>query len=66
MPRSGRDLPAAQVETPAGLRAMAQRAVRLAMGIPGDQGAERLLEFAKELEARPDALEVVEVKPPSE
>jgi hypothetical protein len=33
--------------------------------IPGDDGADRLLEFARELDARADALEVIEVKPPS-
>jgi hypothetical protein len=65
VPRSGRELPSTQVETPNGLRAMATRARRLAATIPGDEGAARLLEFARELEARADALDVVEVKPPA-
>ena len=64
MPRGGRDLPAQQVETPAGLRAMAARARRLAMQIPEDKGAVRLLEFATELQARAEDLEIVEVKSP--
>jgi hypothetical protein len=33
--------------------------------LPGDEAAKRLLGFAEELEARADALEIVEVKPPS-
>jgi hypothetical protein len=45
------------VETPDGLRTLAQRAIRLAEAIPADDGAERLLEFARELEARATALE---------
>jgi hypothetical protein len=44
---------------------MAVRARRLAMMIPGDEGAKRLIAFAAELDARADALEIVEVKPPS-
>ena len=36
---------------------MAQNARRLASTIPGDVGADRLREFAKELEARAAALE---------
>jgi len=43
---------------------MAERARRWAMMIPGDEAAQRLLEFADELEARAGALEIVEVKPP--
>jgi hypothetical protein len=65
MPRSV-ELPPTQVETPEGLRRMAQRAHRLAHSIPGDTAGVRLREFAQELEARAAALEVVEVKPPEE
>jgi hypothetical protein len=54
------------VEMPDGLRAIAQRAIRLAMTISGDEGCQRLLEFAGELAARAAELEVVEVKPPSD
>jgi hypothetical protein len=44
---------------------MAERARRWAMMVPpGDEGAKRLLAFARELDARADALEVIEVKPP--
>jgi hypothetical protein len=64
MPRSGEVLPPAQVETSAGMRAMAQHARRLASTIQGDVAADRLLEFAGELEARADELEVVVVKRP--
>jgi hypothetical protein len=63
MPRGGRDLPAPQVETPDGLRAMAHHARRLAMGISGDEGAKRLLEFASELETRAEALGTVVATP---
>jgi hypothetical protein len=42
---------------------MAVRARRWAMMIPGDEGAKRLAEFARELDALADALEVIEVKP---
>jgi hypothetical protein len=45
------------VETPDGLRTLAQRAIRLAAAIPSDDGARRRLEFARELEARATALE---------
>ena len=59
-------LPATDVETAGGLREMAERARRWAMMIrPDDEGAKRLLGFAMELDARADALEVVEVRPPS-
>jgi hypothetical protein len=44
---------------------MAERARRWAMMIPGDEGAKRLVAFATELDARADALKIVEVKPPS-
>jgi hypothetical protein len=44
---------------------MAERARRWAMMIAGDEAAQRLLEFADELEARAGALEIVEVKPPA-
>jgi hypothetical protein len=58
-------LPATDVETAGGLREMAERARRWAMMVPpGDEGAKRLLAFARELDARADALEVIEVKPP--
>ena len=51
-------------ETAGGLREMAARARRWAMMlIPGDEGAKRLAEFARELDALADALEVIEVKP---
>jgi len=36
---------------------MALHAVRLAVAIPGDPGAKRPLEYARELEARATALE---------
>ena len=65
MPRGGISLPATDVETAGGLREMAERARRWAMMIPGDEAAQRLLGFAGELEARADALEIVEVKPPA-
>ena len=65
MPRGGISLPASPVETAGGLREMALRARRLALTIPGDEGAKRLLGFATELDARADALEIVEIKPPS-
>ena len=65
MPRGGISLPAARVETAGGLREMAMRARRLALTIPGDEGAKRLVAFATELDAQADALEIVEVKPPS-
>jgi hypothetical protein len=44
---------------------MAMRARRLALTIPGDEGAKRLVAFATELGAQADPLEIVEVKPPS-
>ena len=65
MPRGGISLPATDVETAGGLREMAERARRWAMMIPGDEAAQRPLGFAEELEARADALEIVEVEPPS-
>jgi hypothetical protein len=64
MPRGGISLPAPDVETVGGLREMAEHARRLALLIPGDEGANRLLGFATELDARANALEVLEVKPP--
>ena len=63
MPRGGISLPATDAETAGGLREMAERARRWAMMIPGNEGAKRLLGFARELDARADALEVIEVKP---
>jgi len=66
MARGGRDLPASQVETPEGLRTMARRAHRLAMDIPDDESAKRLLAFASELEARAEALETIEAEPPAD
>jgi hypothetical protein len=65
MPRGGISLPVTDVETAGGFREMAERARRWAMMIPGDEGAKRLLGFATELDARADALEIVEIKPPS-
>jgi hypothetical protein len=65
MPRGGISLPATDVETAGGLREMAMRARRLALTIPGDEGAKRLVAFATELGAQADPLEIVEVKPPS-
>jgi hypothetical protein len=53
---SGKGAASPHLETPEGLRAMALHAVRLAVAIPGDAGAKRLLE-ARELEARAAALE---------
>jgi hypothetical protein len=64
MPRGGISLPATGVETAGGLREMAMRARRWATMLPGDEAAKRLLGFAEELEARADALEIVEPKPP--
>jgi hypothetical protein len=52
------------VETPAGLREIAERARRLADSIL-TVGSERRLELANELEARATELEAVELKPPS-
>jgi hypothetical protein len=66
MPRGGKFLPLPQIETPDWLRAMADRARRLAMGISSDEAAIRLLEFATELQARAEALEIGEVKPPDD
>jgi hypothetical protein len=66
MPRSERTLPPSQVETSAGLRALAARARRLAAFIPRDEAADRLLEFARELDARAAQLETVEVKSPTD
>jgi hypothetical protein len=57
-------LPQAGVETPAGLREIAERARRLADSIL-TVGSERRLELANELEARATELEAVELKPPS-
>jgi hypothetical protein len=57
VPGSGKGAASPGVETPDGLRALAQRAVRLAAAIPGDEGAKRLLAFAGELEARAVELE---------
>jgi hypothetical protein len=65
MPRGGISFPVVRVETAGDLREMAVRARRLAMMIPGDGGAKRLTAFAAQLDARADALEIVEVKPPS-
>lgn len=61
-----RKAPPPQVETPAGLREMAERARGLAHAIPVDVSSERLLEFANELEARASALKAAEAKPPTD
>lgn len=58
------DLSASRVETPAELRDLALLARRLAMGIIGDEDARRLLEIAKELEGRAEALEIMGVRSP--
>jgi hypothetical protein len=60
------DLPASTVQTPAELRDLALLARRLAMGIIGDENARRLLELAKELEGRAEALEIVGVRSPGD
>ena len=59
-------MPATHEETAGALRKMAVRARRWAMMIPGDEGAKRLAEFARELDALADALEVIEVKQPDD
>ena len=56
MPRGSSDLPPSPRDTPAGLREMAARARRLAKGVD-EQTANKLGEFAQELEARAAALE---------
>ncbi len=58
MPRS-RDPAPSRTDTPAGLRKMAARARRLALGTD-DLTAARMTEFAGELEARAVALEQAE------
>ena len=58
MPRS-RDPAPSRPETPAGLRKMAARARRLALGTD-DVTAARMTAFAEELEARAAALEQAE------
>jgi hypothetical protein len=64
MPRSG-VLPPIQVETPGGLRDMAERARRFAGLLPcEDDGRRRLLDFAVELETRAGSLETTEIKAP--
>ena len=63
MPIDG-DLPASRVRTPAELRELANLARRLATGIIGYEDAVRLLAFAKELEARAEALEIAGVRSP--
>jgi hypothetical protein len=64
MPRSG-ELPPMQVETPSGLRDMAERARRFA-GVPpcDDDGRRRLLDFAVELETTAGSVETSEIKAP--
>ena len=64
MPRTG-ELPPTQVETPVGLRGMADRARRLADQLPPyDRGRQTLLEFAAELDTRAKSLESVETNAP--
>src|ERR1700722_11692847 len=63
MPIDG-DLPASGVQTPAELRELANLARRLATGIIGYEDAMRLLAFAKELEARAEAMEIAGVRSP--
>jgi hypothetical protein len=65
MPIDG-DLPASRLRTPAELRDLAHLARRLATGIIGDEDARRLLEFAKELEGRAEALEILGVRSPGD
>jgi len=57
MPRSTSDPPHAPIETPAGLRTMAEHARRLARSTGDEEAATKLTEFAEELEARAAALE---------
>lgn len=57
MPRGSSDLPRSPSETPAGLREMAARARRLARGTLDALTADKLSEFATELEARAATLE---------
>jgi hypothetical protein len=63
MPIDG-DLRASRVRTPAELRDLAHLARRLAMGIIGNEDDRRLLEIAKELEGRAEALEIARVRSP--
>ena len=63
MPIDG-DLQASRVRTPAELRELANLARRLATGIIGYADAMRLLAFAKELEARAEALAIAGVRSP--
>ena len=50
-------MPPSPTETPAGLRQLATRARRLAADMTIERDQEKLIEFAKELEARAAAVE---------
>ena len=50
-------MPPGPTDTPAGLRQQAAHARALAQLVPGDEAAERLKEYASELEARAATLE---------
>jgi hypothetical protein len=49
---------AARLDTSEGLRALAQRARRIAVTIPADEAALQLLAFAQELECRAELIEM--------
>ena len=57
MPRSTDDLRHALIETPAGLRTMANHARRLARNAGDEEATTKLIEFAEELEAKAATLE---------
>ena len=63
MPIDG-DFSASGVRSPAELRDLANLARRLAAGVIGYEDATRLLAFARELDGRAEALEIVGVRSP--
>jgi hypothetical protein len=66
MPRSGKTMPPTRAETTFDLLEMAERARRLAGMLSWrDDGANRLRQFAGELEARAAQLEPVEINQPT-